>query len=145
AAAPAPTENTDQRAGRTRLKGFNVVNATEDGAMSVVKVPSGSIQVFFDGERFNLRGKRVRVSGIDEDGRLVLVGTDYFIDQTREERPKRTIAKPAPRPAERKVEPVAMPSEEPVSSPVSVVTPNGNIVISPKPAPGWSLNAAMSQ
>lgn len=66
--------------GRERLKGFKVVNVTDDGKMSVVKTPSGRTQVYFSGEKLYLGGNIQEVTGIKAAGSLVLVGSQYFID-----------------------------------------------------------------
>lgn len=89
--------------GRSRLPGFKVFNSTEDGTMSVVKTPSGNVNVYFKGERFYITGnKLVTVESIHDDGYLVLVSGGYYIDDTLVE-PKRAARKPDPKPEKKKV------------------------------------------
>ncbi len=74
------------KSGRTRLKGFVIINKSIDGSMSVVKTPSGRINVYYKGEKFSNNGKNVVVNSIEDNGHLVLVGREYFIDEIEEKR-----------------------------------------------------------
>lgn len=82
--------------GRERLKGFQVINATEDGSMSVVKTPTGNVNVYFKGEKFRALGRTQTVSGIEEKGAVVLVGDKHFIDGELEALPKPAPKRAAP-------------------------------------------------
>lgn len=159
AAEAKKAAETGPRAGRSRLKGYQIVNATNDGKMSVVKTPRGSTIVLFEGETFLVDGRSTKVGPILEDGKLLLAGDKGFIDTELEAAPK---SKPRPAAAAKpKAEPAptgetvtqvvikgdqvvqrVMPAE---SSPSAVVTRHGAVVAKPKPAQGWKLNAAMAQ
>lgn len=126
--------------GRTRLKGFKVVNATADGTMSVVVTPSKRVQVYFAGERFSVRGAgKMSVKSIHDNGHLLLVGSKYFIDDEYEPLPvRRTVvkkAKPQPKPvAVKKVQ-----SKEQIASENFGRQPTIN---GKTKALGWSLNGS---
>jgi hypothetical protein len=159
AAAEKKAEETGPRAGRTRLKGYQIINATPDGKMSVVKTPRGSTIVLFEGESFLVDGKRTKVGPILEGGKLLLAGEKGFIDTEFEAVPKAAprpaaAAKPkaAPAPAGETVTQVVINGDKvvqrvvpAVSSPSAVVTRHGAVVAQPKVAQGWKLNAAMTQ
>lgn len=92
----------DDVEGRSRLGGFNVVNWTQDGTMSIVKTPKGSIITLFAGERFRDASGRVQtVSAIDEQGRRILVGKEGYIDAKRAPVTQVRQSAPAIQPAER--------------------------------------------
>ncbi|HAT8517427.1 MULTISPECIES: hypothetical protein [Vibrio] len=74
--------------GRKRLQGFMVLTASLDGEMSIVRTPSDRVNVFFKGEIFNNAGDYVKVTNVTDGGYLVLVGDNYFIDETYVERSK---------------------------------------------------------
>lgn len=132
--------------GRSRLPGFKVFNSTEDGTMSVVKTPSGNVNVYFKGERFYIAGnKLVKVESIHDDGYLVLVTGGYYIDETLVE--KKAAPKPAPKKIAKKTQEKktgtqkstkAKPATEREIVPVEDTRriENGREVLT-----GWSLNA----
>lgn len=70
--------------GRTRLKGFVVINKSTDGKMAIVKTPMKRINVYYKGERFMTEGRWVKVSGIEDSGHIVLVEDKYYIDEVEE-------------------------------------------------------------
>lgn len=72
--------------GRKRLQGFMVLTASLDGEMSIVRTPTDRVNVFFKGEIFNNAGDYVKVTNVTDGGYLVLVGDNYFIDETYVER-----------------------------------------------------------
>lgn len=141
-------DNGDPRNGLTRLKGFHVTNSTDDGTMSIVETPSGRVNVYFEGEKFNLDGKTHHVTGIVDGGRVVLVDNGFFIDEIREARP----ATPARAPQRESVatttqipQAAQTPQYSPPSSPQAPVMPDNGVVMTPRSAPGWNLNANMNQ
>ncbi|EQM48635.1 hypothetical protein D051_0043 [Vibrio parahaemolyticus VPCR-2010] len=79
--------------GRKRLQGFMVLTASLDGEMSIVRTPSDRVNVFFKGEIFNNAGDYVKVTNVTDGGYLVLVGDNYFIDETYVERSNVKITK----------------------------------------------------
>ncbi|OXX49113.1 hypothetical protein B9J93_03245 [Vibrio sp. V17_P4S1T151] len=81
-------EKDDLLDGRKRLQGFMVLTASLDGEMSIVRTPSDRVNVFFKGEIFNNAGDYVKVTNVTDGGYLVLVGDNYFIDETYVERSK---------------------------------------------------------
>jgi hypothetical protein len=70
--------------GRERLKGFRVINTSEDGLMSIVEIykkPYNRISVFFKGEKIILKGKGVfSIRSIHDSGYLALVNDKWYID-----------------------------------------------------------------
>lgn len=78
--------------GRSRLPGFKVFKTSGDGTMSVVRTPTNRVNVYFVGERFYANGKRVKVTGVEKDGWVVLVDDKYFIDAKRDPVPYRSKA-----------------------------------------------------
>lgn len=72
--------------GRERLKGFKVINTSEDGSMSIVEIykkPYNRVSVFFKGERIILKGKGVySIKSIHDSGYLALVNDKWYIDET---------------------------------------------------------------
>lgn len=153
----ADQQSTDSSSGgRQRLKGFHVINTTEDGTMSVVETPSGRINVYFEGEVFNVDGAPMTVSQIDQEGMLVLVGSDYFIDSVREPKPsvraqqipdsnaagnESQVNTSANNPADHN----RIYSYEGSTQSVTRAPSNSSIVMEPQIATGWNLNANMAQ
>lgn len=78
-------------AGKQRIPGFQVINATSDGTISIIKAPSGRTFALFKGERFKSNtGAVLEVKSIISDGKLVVAGDNWFIDETLVEAPKVT-------------------------------------------------------
>ncbi|AXH59503.1 hypothetical protein [Pseudomonas amygdali] len=96
AAAPAkPASITD---GRTRLAGLQVIDTSQNGDMSIIKKASnGRIFTLYPDEVINWAGNRQKVTGIEKDGSIVLVGEKFYIDKVLEA-PK-AEPKPEPKPA----------------------------------------------
>lgn len=69
--------------GRVQVPGFQIINQTKDGKMSVVKSPSEQIHVYFVGEKMRIGGEGTKsVTSIVDDGRLMLVGDKFYVDET---------------------------------------------------------------
>lgn len=81
---------------RKRLKGFNVVNKSADGKMSIVKAPSERVITLYVGETIRVYNKSLTVTQIKNNGDLVFVGRRWFIDDVRIARPKPVAKKEAP-------------------------------------------------
>lgn len=98
-------EKATLTAGRTRLEGFMVLTASLDGNMSIIRTPTDRVNVFFEGEVFNNAGRNVKVTDVKDHGYLVLVGSEYFIDEEYEDRKvvKTQKATPAKKPAKKPV------------------------------------------
>jgi hypothetical protein len=66
---------------RQKLAGFQVVNTTNDGQMSVVKAPGDHIYVYFKGEGIRINGIGAqKVTGIENNGKLILISDKWYID-----------------------------------------------------------------
>jgi hypothetical protein len=75
--------------GKQRLPGFQVVNATRDGNISIIKSPAGRTFALFKGEQFHAaNGKNLEVTEILSEGRLVVAGSNWYIDETLVDAPK---------------------------------------------------------
>lgn len=71
--------------GKNRLPGFQVVNATADATISIIKSPSGRTFALFKGEKFRAsNGSILEVKEIVADGKLVVAGDGWYIDETLE-------------------------------------------------------------
>lgn len=136
------------KAGKHRLKGFVVTNSSEDGTMSIVKAPSGNINVFFEGEKLLVSGKgRMKVTQIANRGRLVVINDKWFIDETYEAEPKPQSKSQPEKP--KKKEPVATKKKEQVKEyrvtgnghGEAARAPSGVIKIDRPVAKGWTMNA----
>ncbi|MND11582.1 hypothetical protein D3C87_351460 [compost metagenome] len=69
--------------GRAQVPGFQIINQTKDGKMSVVKSPSEQIHVYFVGEKMRIGGEGTKsVTSIVDDGRLMLIGDKFYVDET---------------------------------------------------------------
>ncbi|MDU8351229.1 hypothetical protein RYA05_04870 [Pseudomonas syringae pv. actinidiae] len=115
--------------GKQRIPGFQVINATSDGTISIIKAPSGRTFALFKGERFKSNtGAVLEVKSIISDGKLVVAGDNWFIDETLVFAPK------VPVQAKKKIE--SQPSSRQDSSQVSEAK-------KPKPAGmnGWGMHA----
>jgi hypothetical protein len=83
--------------GKKRLPGFQVVNATVDGQISIIKAPSGRTFALFKGEKFKAaNGSLLEVKEIVAEGKLVVAGDSWFIDDVVEKVQKVDIPKSAP-------------------------------------------------
>ena len=82
-AAPAkPASIID---GRTRLPGLQVIDTSQNGDMSIIKKASnGRIFTLYPDEVINWAGNRQKVTGIEKDGSIVLVGDKFYIDKVLE-------------------------------------------------------------
>lgn len=90
---PAQADNA-KAAGRTRLQGLKVIDATESGKMSVVeKVGSGRVFTLFNGERLGTPTGSMKVTDILDEGKLIFVGSAYYIDTVVAEKPVQSKAK----------------------------------------------------
>lgn len=84
----------DATNGKQRLPGFQVINATRDGTISIIKSPNGRTFALFKGESFkSSNGLVLQVKEIVSEGQLVVVGDGWFIDETMEDVQK-TYSKP---------------------------------------------------
>lgn len=85
--------------GRSRLKGFKIISASDDGDMVTAKTPSGKVQVFFEGEVLHVRGKgSYTVQKIEGHGQRVLVGNSFYFDDVHLDAPKIKPKKAASKP-----------------------------------------------
>lgn len=92
--------------GRDRIADFSVIDVSSSGEMVIIKKDSnGRVFTVFKGEILNISGKRLPVTAIEDDGNIILVGQNLFIDRVLEKRVVRP-SRPAPRPAPRPSEPV---------------------------------------
>lgn len=74
--------------GRFRLPGLKIVEATESGKMAVVtKTANGRTFTLFKGERLGTPRGSMAVTEVKDDGFLILVGEEYYIDKVSEEKP----------------------------------------------------------
>jgi|GEM_PF-2996475 len=73
---------------RKRIPGFKVVNTSYDGKMSIVTTPSGRINTYFEDEKFYIDGIHHVVTDILDNGRLVLVDQNLYIDTIRVDKPR---------------------------------------------------------
>lgn len=97
-AAAAPTKPAPITDGRTRLAGLQVIDTSQNGEMSIIKKASnGRIFTLYPDEVINWAGNRQKVTGIEKDGSIVLVGEKFYIDKVLEA-PK-ADPKPEPKPA----------------------------------------------
>lgn len=97
-AQPAPAKPASITDGRSRLAGLQVIDTSQNGEMSIIKKASnGRIFTLYPDEVINWAGSRHKVTGIEKEGSIVLVGDKYFIDKVLEA-PK-AQAKPEPKPA----------------------------------------------
>ena len=89
---------------RERLKGFKIINTTMDGAMSVVKAPSGRTVILYKGEKFYVQGKgSFTVNEVLNGGELLLANKHYYID-TVYEKPDIEYKKQVQKPVEKSVQ-----------------------------------------
>ncbi|MFK4132032.1 hypothetical protein ACI2KR_07015 [Pseudomonas luteola] len=117
--------------GKQRVPGFQVVNATKDGSISIIKSPNGRVFALFKGESFHAaNGAVLQVKEIISEGKLVVAGDNWFIDETLEP------YKPAPRKTQRAAQQVQN-SESNVSSKTVSQAPAKQASLS-----GYSLNAS---
>jgi hypothetical protein len=111
--------------------------------MSVVKTPSGNVNVYFKGERFYITGnKLVTVESVHDNGMLVLVSGNNYIDETLVEQKKqeqRSKPKPKQKQTEKKKE-VAKPKPA-TEREIVPVEDTRRLVNGREVVPGWSLNA----
>lgn len=71
--------------GKSRVSGFQVIDATPSGEMTIIKnVSTGRIFTVFKGEVLTIGGKKMVVDSIEEKGFLVLIGGSHFIDKNLE-------------------------------------------------------------
>lgn len=115
-----PASVTD---GRNRLAGLQVIDTSQNGEMSIIKKASnGRIFTLYPNEIINWGGNRQKVTGIEKEGSIVLVGEKFFIDKVLEEakaEPKPAEAKPVREVVQRQAKraPVApAPAEKPASA-----------------------------
>ncbi len=73
----------DSMEGRSRINGVNVIDASANGEMSVIKNTSGVNNVLSVGESINVEGARHVVTDIIDNGNVVLVGDSHYIDGKR--------------------------------------------------------------
>jgi polyhydroxyalkanoate synthesis regulator phasin len=93
-AAELSDETLAKLKGRKRVGGLLVTDVSRSGEMSVIKRPSTNrVFTLFTGEVLNLPQGRQVVGEVLEQGNVVLLGTDYFIDRTLDPIP---TAKPRP-------------------------------------------------
>jgi soluble cytochrome b562 len=84
--------------GRFRLPGLKVVEATESGKMAVVtKLSNGRTFTLFKGERLGTPRGNMSVTEVKDEGFLVLVGDQYYIDKVSEDKPEAPVVAAAPR------------------------------------------------
>lgn len=82
--------------GKKRLPGFQVVNATVDGQISIIKAPSGRTFALFKGEKFKAtNGALLEVKEIVAEGKLVVAGDNWYIDDVLEKAQKIDLPKAA--------------------------------------------------
>lgn len=90
-------------AGKKRIPGFQVINATADGTFSIIKVPSGRTFTLFKGEKFkSSNGVVLEVKEIVAGGKLVVAGDNWYIDDVLEKVER--IEKPVQSQSQRKSE-----------------------------------------
>lgn len=83
--------------GKKRLPGFQVVNATVDGQISIIKAPSGRTFALFKGEKFKAtNGSLLEVKEIVAEGKLVVAGDNWYIDDVLEKVQKLDTPKAGP-------------------------------------------------
>ena len=70
--------------GRERLKGYKVINSTDDKSIVVASTPSGEIKIFFSGADISVVGEELSVTSIGDNGKIVLVGEEYYFDTVYE-------------------------------------------------------------
>lgn len=101
--APA-TQDNELAKGRQRVQDFQVVDATSNGQMVIIKKAStGRVFAVFKGEVLVIGGKRVEVSSIEGNGTVVMIGKDLYIDKVLAQKPAPVAQKPAAKPAARPV------------------------------------------
>lgn len=71
-----------------QAKGFNVINTTGEGNMSILMTPTKRIIVVFVGERVRINGKTETVTDILDGGNQVVFSNKYFVNQERVEKKK---------------------------------------------------------
>lgn len=122
AAAPAkPASIID---GRTRVSGLQVIDTSQNGEMSIIKKASnGRIFTLYPDEVINWAGNRQKVTGIEKDGSIVLIGEKFYIDKVLE------APKADPKPD-------VKPSRQPVAQAQREKAPDA-----PVSARGFTLNA----
>jgi hypothetical protein len=104
ATATAVTQDNVLAKGRQRVQDFQVIDATSNGQMVIIKKAStGRVFTVFKGEILLIGGKRIEVSSIEGNGSVVMIGKDLYIDKVLAQTPARVaqkaVAKPATRPA----------------------------------------------
>lgn len=113
--------------GKKRLPGFQVINATADGQISVIKAPSGRTFALFKGERFKAaNGAILEVKEIVADGKLVVAGDNWYIDDVVEPIQKS----------------VAQKSTQAVTKPVARKRASEGTVERKPAVSGWSFHAS---
>lgn len=70
--------------GKSRAKGFNVVEAIVDGKAAVVLSPKNNYIVLVKGENLTVDGARTTVEMVELGGRLILLANGQYIDAVRE-------------------------------------------------------------
>jgi hypothetical protein len=116
--------------GKQRLPGFKVVNATKDGTISIITSPSGRTFALFKGENFHAaNGSNLQVKEILSEGRFVVAGDNWYIDETFVELPK-AVAVTKPKQVSEKTRPAAVTEASVASKKVKVDS-----------LANWSLNA----
>jgi len=123
AVATTPAKPALVTDGRTRLPGLQVIDTSQNGEMSIIKKASnGRIFTLYPDEVINWAGNRQKVSGIEKDGSIVLVGEKFFIDKVLE------APKADPKPARQAPQAQAQTKRDPVAT-------------APVSARGFTLNA----
>lgn len=79
--------------GRQRMIGYQIVPATKDPSMVIVKDPSGELLVLTKGSDISYKGKNLFVNKINSDGKVILVDNKYFIDTIKGFGPKAETTK----------------------------------------------------
>jgi hypothetical protein len=116
--------------GKQRLPGFKVVNATKDGTISIITSPSGRTFALFKGENFHAaNGANLQVKEILSEGRFVVAGDNWYIDETFVELPK-SVAATKTKQVTEKTKPAVAPDAPATSKKVKVDS-----------LANWSLNA----
>jgi hypothetical protein len=107
---PAATVSQDNvlAKGRQRVQDFQVIDATSNGQMVIIKKAStGRVFTVFKGEVLVIGGKRIEVSSIEGNGSVVMIGKDLYIDKVLAQKPapvaKKAVAKPAARPTAKSI------------------------------------------
>jgi hypothetical protein len=82
----------DATQGKQRLPGFKVINVSKDGTISIITSPSGRTFALFKGETFRAaNGVSLKVKEILADGKFVVAGDSWFIDETLVDVPKGVV------------------------------------------------------